>query len=135
MRRVAVVAIALSAFLLLAGVARAGWVYWTYADGTDVPINGSWIYYTTHRVVHYAPYGIWFQKYDGPAMYARWWDCANQGYGYGPIKSVSNADPAPGVYLKDNGSSPSYLEFCLAFKNANNNYDTFTGALNWDGNY
>jgi hypothetical protein len=39
------------------------------------------------------------------------------------------------VYLKDNGSSPSYLEFCLAFKNANNNYDTFPGALNWDGNY
>lgn len=104
MRRVAVVAIALGACLLFAGVARAGWVYWTYADGTDVDIYGYWTYYYRHRYVTYAPYGIWFQKYDGPAMYARWHDCVPSTLG--PSKSVSNSDPAPGVYLKDNGSAP-----------------------------
>lgn len=96
-----------------------------------MPINTTWTYYYTRRTVYLSPYGIWFKKYDGPAMSARWHNCAATVFG--PPKDVSNSDPAPGVYLKDNGSEPSYLTFCLALRSRSGSADTFTGELNWDG--
>ncbi len=128
----------LATILMIAAVpalhASAGWSYWTYGDGTDVPIGSSWAAgtYYTQRVTTYSPGGIWFQKYDGPAMEGRWWNCGIYSGGPGPDPDVSNSDPAPGVFLRANGSSyPLY--FCLQFRNRSGGSDTFTGALNWDG--
>lgn len=135
--QVAILALAL-ALLIPVGMAKATWSYWLYANGTDVPMETYWTGWNTQRWVDYSPYGIWFQKYDGPVMRARWIYCgANPAGGYesgGPKKSVSNADPAPGVYLKDNFSG-GYQRFCLAFVSDSGSADTFEGALDWDGDF
>lgn len=94
--------------------------------------NYTWTYYATGRTVSYSPYGIWFQKSDGPSMYAKWIYCGSTSGG--PSVGISDSDPAPGVYLKGNGTAPTTLRFCLAFlSGGSNSHDTFTGSLNWDG--
>jgi hypothetical protein len=103
-----------------------------------VPIYTTWYGYTTSRTVDVYPRGIWFHKLDGPVMRARWIYCgANPAGGLesgGPKKSVSNSDPAPGVFLLDNGN-PDDLDFCLAFISDSGSNDTFEGDLNWDGGF
>lgn len=138
--RIAIVTLAVSMLVPL-GLVQAGWSYWEYPPpypGTDVPIQTYWTGWDTHRYAKYSPYGIWFQKTDGPVMRARWIYCGFPPSGGtssgGPKKSVSNSDPAPGVFLRDNGIG-GYLDFCLAFVSDSGSSDAFTGALNWDGDF
>lgn len=132
LRSFAVIAL-LTAFLLSTQHTFAAWSYWTYGAGTDVPVNNSWTYYGTARYVASYPSGIWFSKEDGLGLQARWITCGSQGASGGPTLNVSNSDPAPGVFLKENGSSPATLTFCLGFRNnSGSGADTFTGSLNWD---
>lgn len=117
------------------GLAQATWVSWYGAN--EVPIYTSWFGYTTSRNTSYSPYGIWFVKADGPSMRARWIVCGTDPGGSssgGPKKTVSNSDPAPGVYLRTNGSAP-LAAFCLAFISDSGSNDTFTGDMEWDGYY
>lgn len=57
-------------------------------------------------------------------------------YGHvnGPEVWISNDDPAPWVWLKDNYSDPHYFRFCLAIANrGNNSTDSFEAYMEWDG--
>lgn len=63
-----------------------------------------------------------------------WWNCVNYGVPSGTIRDVTNSDPSPWVYLKNNYTNPTYLKFCLAMRNASGGADSFEGELSWDGN-
>lgn len=122
------------AFLLAfqAPAASAATVRWN----NTVTIYRYYTYFYTDRYVTYYPYGIAFKKYDGPTMVIKWWNCDAQGSNpQGVEATVSNSDPAPWVWLKYNGTSPTYLRFCIAIlSGGNNSSDTFDGLLDWDGN-
>lgn len=134
--RIAIVTLAVSMLVPFGLVKADSWVYWLESTGTDVPIETYWTGWTTPRTVDTWPYGIWFQKLDGPVMRARWIYCGYPPSGGtssgGPKKSVSNADPDPGVFLQDNGIGGE-LTFCLAFVSDSGSSDTFDGRMNWDG--
>ena len=117
------------------GIAQATWVSWYGTN--EVPIKTYWTGWPTSRNTSYSPYGIWFVKADGPSMRARWIVCGTDPAGSssgGPKMTVSNSDPAPGVYLRANGSAP-LSSFCLAFVSDSGSNDTFTGDMEWDGYY
>lgn len=77
-------------------------------------------------------HGIALYKSDGPAFDAKWIYCGAQ-YG-GPEISIPNTDPYGYVYLQANDVSYVDMNFCLAFKgNGNDNPESFSGLLDWDG--
>lgn len=111
--------------------AAAGSVYWN--DG-DTTIYQYYQYFRARRTVHYSPYGIAVKKYDGTTMTWMTHDCGD--VPNGPEVWIPNDDPAPWVWLKNNGSYPYSFSFCLAIANRGNNaVDSFEAHMEWDGNY
>ena len=128
--RLATLVVLLAMFAL--PMQKAGATQTHLVNGTFTFAQGSFTYFTHRRSVAYGAYGIALYKNDGPAFEGKWIYCGQQNGG--PDIYVPNTDPYGYVYLKENYSSSTYMEFCLAFKgDGNDNPESFDGILDWDG--
>ena len=107
-----------------------------FANRTVILDQYQYKYFMVARTIAYSPYGIAFQKDDGPAMNMKWTYC---GYTYGGEQTeayIPNGDPQGYILFKPNNSPPSSLRWCWAIEGLGNDVDnSFEGTLDWDGYY
>ena len=120
----------------LAPIQHAGATTAFFYSGINGIQKNVWTSFTSNpRTVSYSPWGVAFQKYDGPRIKMRVFQCSNPS-NVNPNEPIApDADPPyDWIYPRPNNESPSALTFCLSVMSlGSNTYDSFEGNLDWDG--
>lgn len=104
------------------------------SSGQDGIRQNVWVSFETARTVAGAPWGVAFQKYDGPRLQMRIFQCGNPN-NVNPNEPIAADEDPPYDFINPRPDNQSQypVTFCLQVKSLGNDAtDEFEGYLYWD---